>query len=164
MLIKSQFIVYYNDTPLPEESFFCPSLWNFKDGDFDSDGDFYHNGHEGYWSDLEISTREEIPTKLNIGVFREFKPIGPAHVPVNILLEVSDLERFFEYRKAGRYENCAIISNIQYPAICLLDFITPSVEFYKDFLTTVHAFLKFSKGVELEYLYCEEQFYEKFIK
>jgi len=92
----TEFIIYHEDTPMPEENNFCPLLW--KADDFDSDGDFYYDNIDNRWTQLELESKEpnELNTELCIYIYREHNRYYEPS-----LHDISDLRRFIEYKNRG---------------------------------------------------------------
>jgi len=141
MRLFSEFIVLYEDGPMPEAESLCPSIW--KGEDFDSEGDFYAQGIAGRWSYLALTRRGGGLSTSSLMVrtyYANNRPYEPAQ------LETHDLKRYLEYREQGRFCALPAITAIRSPAVTSLSLETLSVDDYREFLETVHAFLQRSRG------------------
>ncbi len=157
----TEFIIYHDDMSMPKEEKFCPLLW--KAEDFDSDGDFYYDNIEGRWTQLELESKEDndLNSILNVYVYREFnRNYEPS------ISDISDLKRFIDYKKRGDFDHNISISKIKKPAIASFRFETFSIDHYRDFLSTIHFFLKYSGGciVNHSHLPNADEFVEEFLK
>ena len=138
MRLFSEFIVLYEDGPMPEAESLCPSIW--KGEDFDSEGDFYAQGIAGRWSYLELARRGASWLTVRT-YYANNRPYEPAQ------LETHDLKRYLEYREQGRFYALPAIAAIRSPAVTSLSLETLSIDDYREFLETVHAFLQRSRGI-----------------
>ncbi|MCG8421207.1 MAG: hypothetical protein MJE77_25070 [Proteobacteria bacterium] len=160
MRLYTEFIVLYEDMPMPTEEMFCPSFW--KADDFDAGGDYYAEGIDGRWTHLELTRRQKGAPESTLGVY--------THREKNIiesgLQETADLQRYIDYKTQGRYRYEEPLAQIQSLAVTSLCFDTPSVEDYREFLTTVHNFLLATKGQIINYseILDAELFAERFLQ
>jgi hypothetical protein len=139
--IYTEFVVLHADGPMPDEERFAPSFW--RADDFDADGDYYADALEGRWTTLELTKRRPggQDSTLWVNTLRQDRPYDPG------IQEVADLERFFDYRKAGRYDHIPAIAALSGMAATSLAIRTPDLDDYREFLETVAMFLEFSNGV-----------------
>ncbi len=155
----TEFIIYHEDIPMPEETKLCPLLW--KADDFDSDGDFYYDNIDKRWTHLELESKEldELNSKLYIYVYREHN----RHYDSSP--DTMKLRRYIEYKIQGEYNYNVIISKIKNPAIASFQFETFKNTHYLDFLKTVYFFLKHSNGslVNSGMYHNAEQFAQDFL-
>jgi hypothetical protein len=159
MRFHSEFVVMHANDPMPDEQTFAPSFWEAED--FDSDGDFYAHGLEGRWTNLKLTKRrpDRNHSVLWVNTLREQRPYEPG------TREVADLQRFFDYHDAGRYERVPALAGLTSRAVTSLAIETPDPADYREFLETVDAFLGHSGGVlvsprELD----RAQFRERFLE
>jgi hypothetical protein len=138
--IYTEFVVLHADEPMPAEERFAPSFW--RADDFDADGDYYADALEGRWTTLELTKRRPSgqDSTLWVNTLRESRPYEPG------IQEVADLERFFEYRRAGRYDHVPAIASLPSLAATSLAIRTPDCDDYREFLETVAMFLEFTGG------------------
>jgi len=138
--IYTEFVVLHDDVPMPDEEAFCPSFWQADD--FDSDGDFYATGLGGRWSDLTL--RKRVPdgpdSVLTVQVLREARDYPPG------LRESHELERFFDHRRAGRYDHLPFVKPGADLAVTALATETGNLPDYREFLQTVNMFLSHTHG------------------
>jgi hypothetical protein len=141
MKFYSEFIVMHADEPMPDEETFCPSFWQAED--FDSDGDFYADALEGRWTELRLTKRrpDDRDSVLRVNTLRQNRPFEPG------ILEVADLERYFDYHAAGRYSAIPALAELPSLAVTSLAIETPDAGDYREFLETVEGFLEHSGGV-----------------
>jgi len=141
MKIYTEFIVMHEDGPMPDEDNFCPSFW--KAEDFDSDGDYYYDNIEGKWTNLVLTRRlpDDRNSILHVDTFREKRFYEPG------IQEAADLQRYLDYRKAGRYAANPVLSAVNSPAVTSIAIETFDLKDYREFLETVHFFLESTKGV-----------------
>lgn len=139
--IYSDFVVLAADAPMPDEERFCPSFWQAED--FDSDGDYYADALQGRWTELQLTKRgpDGRDSTLWVNVLRENRPFEPG------IQEVADLQRFFDYRAAGRYDDIPAIAELPSLAATSLAIRTPDPADYREFLETVAMFLEFTGGL-----------------
>jgi len=140
MKLYTEFIVIHEDVPMPNEDKLCSSFWQAED--FDSDGDYYYDNIEGRWTNLELTKRvnQDKNTVLKVNTFREKRMYEPG------IQEVADLQRYIDYKKAGRYADNPVISAIKSLAITSLTIETFDLKDYREFLDTIHFFLDYTKG------------------
>ncbi len=141
MRFYSEFIVLYEDQPMPPVEELCPSLW--AAADFDADGDYYAEGIDGRWTDLEVRRREpgRPRTVLGVHTHRERGPYTSG------LTDTVDLQRYIDYRNDGRYDHDDEgVRDIQTAAVTMLCLDSSSVEDYREFLETVRHFLEQTGG------------------
>lgn len=133
MKIHTEFIVLYPDQAMPSEESFCPSFWQAED--FDAEGNYYFEGIDGRWTDLEITRKEagKPESTLTVYTHRQNGPIESG------LLEVEDLGRYVTYAQEDRYGSD--LQGIDNPAVTALAITTPSTDDYREFLETVHRFM-----------------------
>lgn len=141
MRLFTEFVVLYEDGPMPEADSLCPSFWR---DDFDSDGDFYARGIDGRWSYLEL-TRRCAGQATSWLIVRTYYASNRPYEPGQ--LETHDLSRYVEYRNQGRFRALSAINAIRSPAVTSLTLETRALDDYREFLQTVHAFLQRSGGV-----------------
>ena len=139
MKYYTEFIALHPDAPMPDEETFCPSFW--RADDFDSDGDFYADALEGRWTSLQLTKRrpDGSDSVLSVNTLREQRPYDPG------VQEVLDLQRFLDYRDAGRYDD---VTGLSAPAaVTSLAMETPDPDDYREYLESVDAFLGFIGGL-----------------
>jgi hypothetical protein len=139
MTYYTELIALHPDVPMPDAGTFCPSFWQAED--FDSDGDFYADALEGRWTSLQLTRRrpDGRDSVLSVNSLREERPYDPG------VQEVLDLQRFLDYRDAGRYDG---LDGVAPPAaVTSLAIQTADPGDYREFLETVDGFLGFIGGV-----------------
>ena len=158
MKIATEFIVLHLDLPFPDESTFCPFIW--ESPEFDSDGDYYFFNYFGRWTDLDLKIYGEKVNKVrfHLHAFRE------GDNPVGVIYETCDLERYIQYYREGRYKGLFDFEQEHPLAVSSLNFFTSSLDEYGAFLETTYRFLKTMGGIVVNQ-FCEdaEEFKMKFL-
>lgn len=160
MKFLTEIIVLYDDVDMPSEDMFCPSFWASER--FDSDGDFYFDGAEKCWTNLQLEKqyKDSDSSYFVLNVYREKnRQFGPA------VMEAADLARYIDYKDAGRYAGDDRIENAANLAVASLSIRTVLVEDYKEYLETVYEFLRVTNGMTAN-LYTDldaDEFLEKII-
>jgi hypothetical protein len=92
-MVEDAFMVMHANDAMPDETIFCPSIW--QTDDFDSDGDFYADSLEGRWTQLRLErrVRGRRGTVLRVSVLRDPRPFEPA--------TALPLQGFIDRQRAG---------------------------------------------------------------
>lgn len=141
MKIYSEFIVLHEDGPMPAEENFCPSFWQAPS--FDADGDYYYDGIDGRWTNLQITKELDGGAKstLRVDTYREHRLYDPS------ILEVADLQRYIDYVHNGRYQANQQITALNSLAVTSLIIETGTLQDYAEYLKTIHFFLVYTQGI-----------------
>ena len=139
---RIQIIVLYDHVDMPSEKMFCPSFWAAED--FDSDGDFYYEGVEKFWTKLELEKKysENDSSLFSIDVWRERNRLYDPGTS-----EVADLARYVDYRDEGRYFDVHQIAEAKNLCVASLVIETRQVQDYREFLLSVYEFLRVTNGM-----------------
>lgn len=152
----TQFSILHQNIPYPEAGFFCPFIW--ESGNFDSDGNDYFDGTEGFYTDLTLSLYGDEIANFELFAFREGRGWAPP------TLEAEWLGQHCQHFRNGQYGDYPHISLNHDLAVVVLQFETDQPRFYREYLYTVYEFLKFSKGVLLNrYVDGAEDFKAQFL-
>lgn len=140
MKIFTEFTVLYPDQPMPVEERFCPSFWEGED--VEAEGNYYFEGIDGRWTDLELSNKVDgqLLSTLTVHSHRSEGPFDSSHE------KALDLQRYLDYHTEGRYQN-EPPQDWKNLAVTTLIFETISEADYKEFLGTVQDFLEATGGI-----------------
>ena len=143
MRIFTQFIILYENKPLPSAEKLCPMIW--KSRNFDSEGDYYYyyNDMNGKWTILELINRENTNDKDIFSVYT----YRTERLYESGTYNVSNLSTFLDFYKERVYDGIGLLKNIQNLAVTSISIETSDTNIYKNFLNSTYFLLSHVYGV-----------------
>ncbi|TNE47148.1 MAG: hypothetical protein EP343_20800 [Deltaproteobacteria bacterium] len=142
----TEYIILYEDKPMPEVECFCPTLWKQEHIEFGKDNDYYYVNINDRWTNLELlcfdgPTRTQVKHALSIYTYRE------KHRPYDVnLWRVNELQRFVNFKNDNFTFDGLRVSQIEALAVTSLSVLTSELSVYEEYMNTTHQFLKYTGG------------------